>query len=988
MRRLMSHFAKCPAGNVLRLAGVLALLLGVAPAHAADADPAKAGLEFFEQHIRPLLAERCYKCHSSVEAKSKGGLTLDSRAGWQKGGENGTALIPGKPDESRLITALSYSDPELQMPPKKEGGKLSDAQIALVRQWIMMGAPDPRDGVSKRMTGLTPEARAHWAYQPVNQPAVPTVHDNAWAHNEVDAFVLARLEANNMRPAKAAGREALLRRVTYDLIGLPPTVEEVHAFLADKSPNAFATVVDRLLASPQYGERWARHWLDSARYSDTKGLVSMGAKYRYEDYRYVSAWTYRDYVVAAFNHDKPWNQFLVEQLAADRLPDITANDPRLAALGFITVGKRFNNDDDIIDERIDTTTKAMLGLTVACARCHDHKFDPIPTADYYSLHGIFNNITESPELPELPRTGDPIQRADYEHRLAELVAKDRALLYETTRSLLLEFQTKAEGYLLLLREKNQSPERYAVGQRFALLPENQEITGGIQLRNEHPIFGIYARLSRLGREEFTAKAPALIMAALVDKKNPVNPLVAAALRARLPLSIEELAAMYGALFARAVAQTPQFVQACSTGDNALTALEPGLAELIECPYTVPRLAEVTTNEQQILFSERLPLQARAVGFFYYPAVNELRLTHPGSPGWAMTVSDEPKPKDSYVFLRGDRAKRGPVVPRRFLEILSGPERATFTNGSGRLELAQAIADAKNPLTARVLVNRVWMHHFGDGFVRTPDDLGAMSEAPSHPELLDWLASRFVAEGWSVKKLHRLILLSATYQQSGEVTAAYVTRDPDNRLLWHANLRRLDFEAIRDSLVLLTGKMDPAVGGQPVNITDEPYSYRRSLYGYVDRLAMSDLMTQFDVSDPDMTNTRRISTIVPQQALFFLNSPMAVDVARQIIARREITEASDDRERVTALYHILFQRDPQPREITWAQDFIAKASQMPAGAPPRVAVKTPPAPKRDAMITNKYAVLQNAGTMVERKPLTPWQLYAQTLICANEFVYVN
>jgi hypothetical protein len=971
-----------------RPAGAFVLLLMTAAAAAADADPTRAGMEFFEQNIRPLLAERCYKCHSTVEAKSKGGLTLDTRAGWQKGGENGAAVVPGKPDESRLITAVGYGDPELQMPPKKEGGRLSDAQIALLKQWVAMGAPDPRDGVAKRMTGLTPEARAHWAYQPVGQPAVPAVHDAAWARNEVDAFVLARLEANGMRPAKPAEREALLRRVTYDLIGLPPTVDEVRAFLADRSPNAFATVVDRLLASPQYGERWARHWLDSARYSDTKGLMSMGAKYRFEDYRYVSAWTYRDYVVAAFNQDKPWNQFLVEQLAADRLPDITANDPRLAALGFITVGKRFNNEDDIIDERIDTTTKAMLGLTVACARCHDHKFDPIPTADYYSLHGIFASVTESPELPELPGTGDSAQRADYERRLAALVAKDRELLYDTTRSLLLEFQTKAEGYLLLTRERNQSPERYAVGERFALLPENQEITGGISLRPEHPVLGVFARLSRLGREEFIAKAPGVVMAALVDKKAPVNPLVAAALRQRMPRSIEEVAALYGALFARAAALTPGFVQACSTGDAALPVLEPGMAELIEFPYPVPRLAEVATNEQQILFSERWPLQGRSVGIFLYPAVNELRLTHPGSPGWAMVVGDAPNPKDSYVFLRGDRAKRGPVVPRRFLEILSGPERPTYTKGSGRLEMAEAIADAKNPLTARVLVNRVWMHHFGEGFVRTPDDLGAMSEAPSHPELLDWLASRFMAEGWSLKKLHRLILLSATYQQSGEVTPAYVARDPDNRLLWHANLRRLDFEAIRDSLVLLTGKLDPTVGGQPVNITDEPYSYRRSLYGYVDRLALSDLMTQFDVSDPDMTNTRRISTIVPQQALFFLNSPMAVDVARQIVARREVAEAGDDRERVTALYHILFQRDPQPREVAWAQEFIARAGQAPAGAPPRMAVKTPPPPKRDAMVTNKYAVLQNAGAMVERKPLTPWQLYAQALICANEFVYVN
>ena len=948
----------------------------------------KKGIAFFESKIRPLIIDHCQKCHDGSAGKTKGGLTLDTRAGWQKGGDTGKVIVPGKPEESLLYQALLYTHDDVQMPPKKEGGKLSDEKIAAVHAWIKMGAPDPRDGAASKMSGLTDQARVHWVYQPVQEPAVPVMKDG-WIRNEVDAFVLTKLRANGMKPNPQADRETLIRRVTYDLIGLPPTTDEISAFVADKAPNAFAQVVDRLLASPHYGERWGRHWLDSARYSDTIGLKSNGAKYRWEDYRLRSAWTYRDYVIEAFNNDKPWNDFLVEQLAADQLPDIKPNDPRLAALGFITVGKRFDNFDDMIDERIDTVTKSMMGLTVSCARCHDHKFDPIPTADYYALHGIFNNIKESYDLPEIPRQIDPAQAADYQAKLTAMVGENRTVFYDIMRKRLTNFQENAEGYLRLVVINGRAPERREIADLYKLHPENrieiQEVTGALQMRPEHPVVGPYARLSRLKAEEFAEKAPATITLALNDKRNAVNPLVANALRELKPQSLAEVAAVYAGLIQNAAKEAPAYLDAVSKLGGVAPTMDPALVEILVYPYAFPMADQLVTSEQQVEFFQKTTLDNQTISKFHMPAINHLRLTHPGSPAWAMAVSDKEKPQDSYVFIRGERNKKGPVVPRGTLEILTEGKRKAFTVGSGRLELAQSIADVKNPLTARVAVNRAWMYHLGEGFVTTPDDMGVMSEPLVHKELFDWLSSRFVADGWSMKSLHRRILLSATYQQSAAANPAFEAKDPDNKLYWRANLRRLDFESIRDSMVQLSGQMDRTVGGRPVNISEEPYSYRRSVYGFVDRLALSDMMIQFDFSDPDMPNTKRVNTIVPQQALFFLNSPMAAGAARNLMARDDMSKAANDAERVKILYGALFQRQPSDKEIELALSFIAEAAK-PEFQRAKAAPK-PGAPK-DTGDKNKYGGMVNQGTMVDRAPLKPWELYTQALICSNEFVYLN
>jgi hypothetical protein len=985
---------------------ICALLLSPLGAQAGAQQTAdKTGTDFFEKNIRPLLAARCYSCHNASAGVTRGGLALDTKEGWSVGGNHGAALVPGKPEKSLLLKAVSYTDSNLQMPPGKQ---LSADQIALLKTWIENGADDPRmptgPGGKPKLSGLTQKARDHWAFQPIKKVTIPTVavKDKAWVKNPIDAFIMAKLESKGIKPAPPAAREVLIRRAYYDLIGLPPTVDQVRAFLSDRSPNAWEKVVDGLMASPHYGERWGRHWLDTARYADTRGYISNNAKERAEGYKFPYSWTYRDYVIQSLNADKPYNQFLLEQIAADKLPDLQTNDPRLAALGFLTVGKRFQNPDDTLDERIDTVTKATIGLTVACARCHDHKFDPIPTADYYSLHGIFASTTEPLNRPVVESVGDPAQKADYEQKLAEMASKNREVIYGILKADVTQFQDHAEGYLMLTSVKGRGTARYDLAKKYGLWPEDRDIVNNLRPLPLDPVLGPFAALSRLPKEGFAERAAALLPKLLNDPRRPVNPLVAEALKSANIQSLEDVARAYGDLYTRLKPVRDSFLQARSTPGANDGNVDTKTAELLETPVPVPPADALATPEQQVdFFTDRTLTPSRTVALYVDPrtgndlqfdAINELRMTHPGSPGCAMVVADAAKPRDSYIYIRGERAKKGPVVPREFLEVLSGPDRKPFTEGSGRLELAQAILAPTDPLPARVEVNRIWMYHFGEGFVSTPDDLGNQSETPSHPELLDWLSGWFMKNDWSMKKLHRLILLSSTYQESSAPNPAYALKDPGNRLLWRANLRRLDFEAIRDSMVMLTGKLDESVGGKPVNITDEPYTYRRSCYGYVDRNNLSDLLTQFDFADPDMANTRRISTIVPQQALFFLNSPMSVDVARQVMARPEVANAPDDASKVRAIYLILFQRSPKPEEVSWATEFLTQANTMVVAPSANAKAKRPTPPQRPVVKKyqpgNRFAPIRNDGVPVSRTPLTPWELYTQALLCSNEFVYVN
>jgi cytochrome c553 len=1034
---------------VFILTGALALAL---PAFADE--PTKEQLDFFEGKIRPILSEKCYKCHSAETGKSKGGLTLDLAASTLKGGDTGPGVVPGDLEKSLIYKAVTYADKDLEMPPTSSGGKLDAQQIADIAAWIKMGAPDPRkDGAkAKKLSGLNDNARNHWAYQPVKpynpKSRIPVNKNQQWCRTPIDTFILQKLEAKGMLPSPDANKETLLRRAYYDLIGLPPSPAEIEAFLADQTPTAWSKVIDRLLASPHYGERWARYWLNSARYADTVGGDANVNNMR-TDYRYANAWTYRDYVVRAFNEDKPYNQFIIEQLAADHVypvqpitntvssgrmgktpptpkkPDAAAaktdptmmmeggaggvstgkesqGNPNLAALGFLTVGMRFNNANDDIDDKINVFSKAFLGVTVACARCHDHMFDPIPQADYYALHGIFAS-SEEPVEEERPviAKADPSAKAEFEKRIADVVKENRDIYYREVEHFLSLFQGKTVDYMKAAilsggMRGNNAEARQAIIKKADL---DVPFTNFLQrvMRPDHPVYGPLKKLDGLSESDFASRAPALIKE--MQNSGRYNPLVMDALAKGDVHSSSEVFAQYDSLHKRMAPKLKGFISAFkeATGDN-VSGYTPAETEFLAGPFAMVTAPNATTDWVRSAigtWNNQMTGRAR----FVFAKINDLELTNPGAPSRAMVMVDKSSPRNSNLLLRGQAGTPGGVVPRGFLSILGEDgKRMEFTSGSGRLELAKAIASNDNPLTPRVLVNRVWLQHFGEGFVRTPDDLGVMSEKPSHPELIDYLAGWFVSEkgaNWSVKALHKFIMLSRVYQESSHLIKEYEVLDPDNRFLWRANVRRLDFESFRDSLLAMSGRLDPKLGGQPVNITEEPYSYRRSIYGYIDRGNVPELMQHFDFSDPDMPNSKRTTTIVPQQALFLMNSPMAVDVARRVVARSEFQRADNDLRRIFTIYRIMFQRQPYPREIEMGVAFVQKEKAQQAD----VDAKAPEIAKKNAEIQKRVddiakrdndakRAVQNKGDIVERKPLKPWEAYAHALLFANEAAYVN
>jgi hypothetical protein len=1070
--------------NTSRPAFVLAGLISAAlPAFAAD--PTKEQLDFFEKKVRPILTNNCYSCHSIEQGKNKGGYTLDTADAARKGGDTGAGIVPGNPEKSLMYAALTYKDEDLQMPPTSKGGKLKDKEIATIAEWIKMGAPDPRKEPAKqgKMSGLTDQAKSHWAFQPVKNYKsipVPQNRNQAWCRTPIDAFILQKLEANSMLPSPDADKETLLRRAYYDLIGMPPSPAEVQAFIADQSQGAWAKVIDKLLASPHYGERWGRYWLDSARYADTIGGDGNTNNGR-NDYRYAHAWTYRDYVIRSMNEDKPYNLFIEEQLAADYLypikpadktsstpakpttpaktaakpatadplnlgkkvaltppqkpatpgktspsgagtpqPTMTSGgeptmmmsggtgseggtgaemigDPRLAALGFLTVGERFNNNNDIINDRIDVVSKGFLGLTVSCARCHDHMFDPVSMADYYAMHGVFASITEPADKPLISAT-DPAQRADYEAKKKAIEAENREIYYNNVEHWLNLWQAKPTAYLkaALLREDRSEK---AQQERDRLI-QSEQLDGilanyyGRVLNEGNRVFGPIYKLRDVKRSEWDTHAP-LVMKYIEGEKR-YNALVMRALREANPQNMDQVLGVYNNLLTRVAPKVNGLVKAFRTASgDTIPGYDKDELEIMLGAFDLAPASLVDGNWIRRA-TAGWPVQFTGRARFVFAKLNDLDLSHPGAPARAMVVQDRSNPTNSSILLRGQANTPGERVPRRFIDILSpGHKAQPFTKGSGRLELAKAITSKDNPLTARVLVNRVWMHHFGEGFVRTPDDLGTMSEKPTHPELVDYLASWFMESGWSMKKLHKFIMLSRVYQASSHTRKEYAEKDPDNRLLWRANVRRLDFEAIRDSLLVFSGRLDPRLGGQPVNITDEPYTYRRSIYGYIDRGNVPELMGHFDFSDPDMPNSKRTTTVVPQQALFLMNSPMAVDVARRVIARPEFKTADSDQRRVFALYNILFQRQPKPSELAFAINYIKHEAQK----QPEVDALAPELAKKTSEIARRIEErkkrdndamrpVQNSGEIIERKPLNAWESYAHALLFTNEAAYVN
>jgi hypothetical protein len=788
----------------------------------AAPDPGLAtrdGLDFFEKNIRPVLAERCYECHSAQSKKVKGKLLLDTRAGLLKGGETGPAVVPGQPDKSLLITAIRYSHEDLQMPPKDP---LTKAQVAAFEQWVRMGAPDPRVAGAAASVAAAPttapaydyaRARQFWSFKSVVAPPIPGVRDSRWPHNDVDRFVLARLEEKRLTPVDLADKRTLIRRATFDLTGLPATPQEVDDFLKDESPNAFARVIDRLLASRAYGEKWGRHWLDVVRYADTSGCNS--------DFPVPDLFRYRNWVINAFNADKPYDQFLKEQLAGDLMPydGVEDHNDKIIATGYIANARRFgsrNNEFHLtIEDTIDNLGKAMLGLSVSCARCHDHKFDPIPNEDYYALYGIFNSTKYSFPGTEIYRhTKDMIALGGPEEaeKLAEWA--DR----------LAELDDKLE---LLLREKDRllSAEKRA--------------------------------------KELASKGEAAKPEPLKPGEKPIDP-------------------------------------------NRTSAVVK--AEMFELQQEVRRL-------------EGNPPQVQK----------------------AYGAQDAARPADAKVQLKGEPSRPGPVVHRGFLTILGGQQLPRDDKTSGRLFLANRIADAKNPLTARVMVNRIWQGHFGKGIVQSPNDLGVRGQRPTHPELLDFLADQFVKSGWSIKAMHRLIMNSRAYQLACTDDPKNAAIDSADDYLWRFTPRRLSAEEIRDSILALAGTLDRSQGGphpfppevewkytqhKPF-VADYPANFR-SVYLMQQRIRKQPFLATFDGADTNApTGVRPISTTAIQ-ALWMMNDSFVYEESDKFAVRVGMAVA-DERRRIDYTYRLALGRPATSEEIDAALDYLHRCAQKLAQA---------------------------------------------------------
>jgi mono/diheme cytochrome c family protein len=819
----------------MSLAGLL--LTMVATASDSASSPTAEQLRFFESSIRPVLVEHCLKCHGPE--KQWANLRLDSREALLKGGDTGAAVLPGKPGESLLLRAVRQLDDEFKMPP--EGPKLTDRQIADLVRWVEMGAPFPAtaEAHTKR-----PRDANHWAFQPPKGALIPLVQDLTWVQSPIDNFILARLEAEGLRPLGSADKRTLIRRVTFDLIGLPPTPDEIAAFLADDTPDAYPRLVDRLLASPAYGERWARHWLDVARYADSNGLD--------ENVCHGNAWRYRDFVVAAFNRDEPYDRFVVMQLAGDLLPavDDGQRHEQLIATGFLGIGPKVlaevdesKMQMDIVDEQIDTVGRAFLGLTLGCARCHDHKFDPIATADYYGLAGIFKstrtmehfkkvakwheNVLESPPLRAL--------QAEYD---AQVAAKKQAL----------------EAFITQADE---------------------------QVRQHAP-----------------------------------------------------------------------------PGDKSLEKLEK-----LETLYSAETKAQLKQLRDELA---------------------QLQQTAPELPS-AMGVS-EAQVANVPIHIRGNPLKLGNVVERHVPAVLRGPASPQFSaNESGRRELATWLVDPQHPLTARVLVNRVWRWHFGRGIVPSTDNFGLLGEPPSHPELLDWLAVRFIDGGWSLKSLQRLIVTSSTYQQqSGAVPSEAhglhpvgveghaSPGDPENRLFGRAFVRRLEAEAVRDALLAAAGQLDDTLGGSLLKVKNRGYFFdhtskdltdynspRRSLYLPVVRNNLYDVFQLLDAPDATIPTGDRATTTVAPQALLMLNSDFVMHCAGKF-AERLLSESRDDVARVRWMYLIAYGREATDAEVAENVAFLAELERG----------------------------LSATQHDVQERHRQAWGVLCQVVLAANEFVYVE
>jgi len=869
-----------------------------------------SGEEFFERSVRPLLAEHCWQCHGAQ--KQWNNLRLDSGDAIRVGGDSGAVLVPGKPDESLLLQAVE-PDGDPQMPPDKP---LQAEQVAVLRTWIEMGAP---------WYGASPSAssapnndwKTHWAFQPLRPVAPPVIADDHWSHNEIDRFVLKRLHDNGLRPSEAADRASLIRRLAYSLTGLPPSYEEVQTFLLDPRPDAYERLVDQWLASPSYGEHLARMWLDVARYSDTKGYV-----YAREERFFVNAALYRDWVIQAFNHDLPYDQFIKLQIAADQ---IAPQEPRaLAAMGLLTLGRRFLGvTHDIIDDRIDVVGRATLGLTIACARCHDHKYDPIPTTDYYALYGVFQCSTD--RQVDLIRYAADQPSAEY---LAELDKRQKTL-QETTATKRQEaadrVRSRVADYLFAQSELSKYGE-----EGFDIIIAVSDIVPAFVRRWEgflsrcqadDAVFAPWFRFKELSPQDFGSHSAEV--AQQCRNSATVHPWVAALLEST-PSDLRQLADRYGDLF-KHVEQRWQELK-----DKDSHQLTPQEAEwqavaqpLLKVLYGATAPCEVP--DEEIIATETFFDSDTCTALWKLQGeVDRWRLKSEDAPQVAVGLFDRDILVEPRVLVRGNPANKGPRISRHFLSLFSTSPPQPFAHGSGRRELAERIVDTANPLTPRVWVNRLWQHHFGQGLVPTSSDFGLRAIPPSHPELLDWLASELIRSNWNTKEIQRKLLLSATFRQaSGRSLHRQLAHaqqiDPTNRLLWQMSSRRLTFEEVRDALLNASGDLRQQFGGKPVELLGtQSAHWRRSVYGLVDRQFLPSTLRMFDFANPDLHIGRRSETFVPQQSLYFLNHPFVAQRAQTLVDKLSTASGTAH---IDQLYQAILQREPTLSETEAALTFL-------------------------------------------------------------------
>jgi hypothetical protein len=867
--------------------------------------------EFFEKKIRPVLAGNCYGCHNSKMKTPMGGLQIDTRDGLLRGGDSGKAIIPGDPESSRLVQAISYTH-DLKMPPS---GKLSGAQIEDLTAWVKMGAPDPRIApaaappVAAKRYDFT-EGRKFWAFQPVKKPALPSVKNQSWVQSPIDAFLLSKLEENGLAPAVPADKRVLLRRVTFDLTGLPPTPAEINAFLKDTSLKAFEKVVDRLLASPHYGERWARHWLDLVRYAETNG-------HEYDNDK-LAPWRYRDYVIRAFNEDVPYDQFVREHIAGDQLAskrlrkDGGAWESPLGTTQFwfnevlnsATDSEKSRADD--VDNQIDVAGKTFLGLTVACARCHDHKFDPIPTADYYALAGVFRSTDLREAVLDSPERAAKI--ADLSRRIRELQGQVESkaripISYRPEDKIFERFEEPSFGKWVT--------QGAAFGEGTVNGAADSEAAGS----------DVFA--GTLTSPKFKTGKELYLHVRIGGSKGDTT------LKERGPLRFTIVADGY-------------------KGQHIVPDGGPTKWKTLKLTFERERTCyfEIVDRERnghivvdEIVFSslpkppsDSEPMAKPEISSAHREEIAKLEAQVPESE-FAMIAEDRDC-RNARLNIRGNHKNLGEEVPRRFLQVIAGEQQPPITSGSGRLHIANWMASADNPLTARVMVNRIWKHHFGNGIVRSTDNFGKMGEAPTHPELLDYLASRFVESGWSVKAMHRLIVLSSAYRMSSAAGDQSKKVDPSNKLLQHMPVRRLEAEEIRDSVLATAGTLDPRIFGPSVPPHISEYqdgrgkpktgpldgAGRRSIYIQVRRNFMTPLFVAFDYPTPISAIGSRTVSTVPSQALMMMNNEFIAQQAARW-AEHVMASVPDPGARVQQMYTTAFARPAEAQEVASILAFV-------------------------------------------------------------------